>query len=337
MALALEQASLGAKAGEVPVGAVVVHNGQLVASAHNHPIGLNDPCAHAEVLALRQAGQVLHNYRLEQCEVFVTLEPCAMCAQALLHARVKRVVFAAFEPKMGAAGSVLNLFDMPALNHHTVVQSGVLADEAAELMRVFFEQRRASARAQAMPLMPFALRTPEAAFQTLWARWPQASFWGDKGHNLTSLPSLGGLNLHYRDSGGAVNAPVWVALHSPQAWWPQWADWARDKADHARVLLPDLVGFGQSDKPKKESWHRPEWHARVLIEWLEALDVLPVLWAVTPDQADLVQVIRQLRPDSMVSVEVLLPQPPVDLPTGWENVPYPDRGHRAACRAWPGQ
>jgi tRNA(adenine34) deaminase len=120
----------------------LVRDGELVASGFNQPIALHDPSAHAEMLALRAAGQILQNYRLPGLELFVTLEPCAMCAMALLHARVSRVVFAAADPKTGAAGSVLDLFAQPQLNHHTSVTRGVLAEESAALLQAFFRERR---------------------------------------------------------------------------------------------------------------------------------------------------------------------------------------------------
>lgn len=142
MRLALQQAEEARLHGEVPVGAVLVRDGELVASGFNQPIALHDPSAHAEMLALRAAGQILQNYRLPGLELFVTLEPCAMCAMALLHARVSRVVFAAADPKTGAAGSVLDLFALPQLNHHTSVTRGVLAEESAALLQAFFRERR---------------------------------------------------------------------------------------------------------------------------------------------------------------------------------------------------
>jgi tRNA(adenine34) deaminase len=138
----LQQAQEARLRGEVPVGAVLVRDGELVASGFNQPIALHDPSAHAEMLALRAAGQILQNYRLPGLELFVTLEPCAMCAMALLHARVSRVVFAAADPKTGAAGSVLDLFAQPQLNHHTSVTRGVLAEESAALLQAFFRERR---------------------------------------------------------------------------------------------------------------------------------------------------------------------------------------------------
>lgn len=144
MQLALAQAALAGDAGEVPVGAVVVKDGVVIACGHNAPINNHDPSAHAEMQALRAAAQALGNYRLPDCELFVTLEPCAMCAGAMLHARLKRVVFGASDPKTGAAGSVINLFEQAQLNHQTQVQGGMLAQECADLLQGFFKRRRAS-------------------------------------------------------------------------------------------------------------------------------------------------------------------------------------------------
>ena len=148
MLQALQQARLAAGAGEVPVGAVVVRAGRVLAVGSNAPIGSRDPSAHAEIVALRAAALAVGNYRLTDCELFVTLEPCAMCVGAMLHARLKRVVFGASDPKTGAAGSVLNLFATPQLNHQTEVQGGVLADQCAALLQDFFKQKRATARVE---------------------------------------------------------------------------------------------------------------------------------------------------------------------------------------------
>ena len=142
MQLALAQAALAGAAGEVPVGAVVVRDGVVIACGHNAPIASHDPSAHAEMQALRAAAQILGNYRLPECELFVTLEPCAMCAGAMLHARLKRVVFGASDPKTGAAGSVINLFAQTQLNHQTQVQGGIQAQECAAVLQDFFKQRR---------------------------------------------------------------------------------------------------------------------------------------------------------------------------------------------------
>ena len=142
MRLALDQAHNAALVGEVPVGAVLVRQGVVLATGYNHPIGSHDPTAHAEIRAIRAAAEISGNYRLPQCELFVTLEPCAMCAGAILHARLKRVVFGASDLKTGACGSVLNVFDNQQLNHQTEAVGGVLAEESAALLREFFKSRR---------------------------------------------------------------------------------------------------------------------------------------------------------------------------------------------------
>jgi tRNA(adenine34) deaminase len=149
MQLALAQAQHAWNLGEVPVGAVVVKDGELIAAGYNQPIGRHDPTAHAEIVALRAAAEKLGNYRLPGCELFVTLEPCAMCSGAMMHARLARVVYGAQDPKTGACGSVLNLFEQEKLNHHTGLVGGVLADEASAMLRGFFAERRAAARTPA--------------------------------------------------------------------------------------------------------------------------------------------------------------------------------------------
>ena len=142
MQQALAEAHAADAEGEVPVGAVIVRGDEIIARAHNQPIGLNDPTAHAEILALRFAGERLGNYRLTDCDLYVTLEPCAMCAAALVHARIRRLIYAAADPKSGAVRSTMQLLDAPSLNHRVEVESGLLAEECAALLQRFFSLRR---------------------------------------------------------------------------------------------------------------------------------------------------------------------------------------------------
>ena len=142
MEQALEQAQLAAIAGEVPVGAVIVRNGVVLSKAFNKPITNHDPSAHAEILALRQAALSEANYRLPGTTLYVTLEPCTMCAGAMLHARVDRIVYGAADPKTGAAGSVLDVFSSKQINHQTVIEGGVMGEECGQLLRDFFKERR---------------------------------------------------------------------------------------------------------------------------------------------------------------------------------------------------
>ena len=142
MQQALEQAELAALAGEVPVGAVIVHNVQVIARAFNQPINNHDPSAHDEILVLRQAALSEKNYRLPGTTLYVTLEPCTMCAGAMLHARVDRIVYGTADPKTGAAGSVLDVFSSKQLNHQTVIEGGVMGQECGQLLRDFFKERR---------------------------------------------------------------------------------------------------------------------------------------------------------------------------------------------------
>jgi len=142
MQQAIEQAMLAASAGEVPVGAVLVRNGKVISKGFNQPISNSDPSAHAEMLVLRGAAQSEANYRLPGTTLYVTLEPCTMCAGAMLHARIDRVVFGASDPKTGAAGSVLNVFSEKQINHQTQVEGGIMSEECGQILRQFFKERR---------------------------------------------------------------------------------------------------------------------------------------------------------------------------------------------------
>ena len=148
MRMALAAASQAKALGEVPVGAVLVREGEVIATGFNQPIGQHDPSAHAEIAALRAGAQTLANYRMPGCTLYVTLEPCAMCAGAMMHARLARVVYGASDPKTGACGSIVNLFAEERLNHHTAVTGGVLSDECSSMLSSFFAERRLQSRAE---------------------------------------------------------------------------------------------------------------------------------------------------------------------------------------------
>ena len=283
MALALQEAQAAAAKGEVPVGAVVVKDGVVIAVGRNSPIADHDPTAHAEIIALRAAAKAVGNYRLEGCELFVTLEPCAMCAGAMLHARLKRVVFGAADAKTGAAGSVTNLFSNIALNHQTEVEGGVLADEASSMLQTFFQDKREVIKQEAKlkhPLRSDALRTPDAAFDNLPGYpWPP--------HYVSNLPVLEGLRLHYLDEGEAEVAieafgqTTYLCLHGNPAWSYLYRKMIPTFLEAgARVVAPDLIGFGKSDKPKKDAFHTFTWHRQVLIELIERLDLQNIVLVV---------------------------------------------------------
>lgn len=377
--IAMQEAHAAAQAGEVPVGAVVVKDGKVVATGRNAPIARHDPTAHAEIAALRAAAAQLGNYRLDGCTLYVTLEPCAMCAGAMLHARLKRVVFAVDDPKTGAAGSVTNLFTNAALNHQTEVASATDLGAAcatfqrasSQLLQEFFSQKRQTQRKQhtsSHPLRDDALRTPDAAFANLPGYpWPP--------HYVSDLPSLAGLRMHYLDIGGQAGAgaqTTYLCLHGNPAWSylyrkmiPVFA------ASGARVVVPDLVGFGKSDKPKKDSFHSFSWHRQCLLELVERLDLQNIVLVVQDWGGILGLTLPMAAPQryqGLVVMNTALATGDVPLTAGfkaWREMcaskpdfdiarlfsrgdatlspaecaaymaPYPDNGHRAAPRAFP--
>ncbi|QSI31225.1 tRNA adenosine(34) deaminase TadA [Variovorax sp. RKNM96] len=326
MALALAEARLAAEAGEVPVGAVLVKDGQVIATGRNTPVAQHDPSAHAEINALRAGAAALGNYRLDGCELFVTLEPCAMCAGAMLHSRLARVVFGAADPKTGAAGSVLDLFAEPRLNHRTQVQGGVLAEECSAVLQGFFQQRRSAAREQAEPLRDDALRTPAERFASL-------SDYALAPHYVQDLPSLQGWRLHYVDEEGAPGSDGQSAsclcLHGPGEWGYFFRHLVGAQGLH--TLVPDLIGFGKSDKPKREAAHKLAWHRDVLLEWLDRMQPQPVVLVHSAAASELASLLQATAADRFVAA-IVAPDGGERIKDAW-RAPYPDRGYEAALRA----
>ena len=329
MALALAQAQRAADAGEVPVGALVVHQGKVIGRGHNASIGAHDPSAHAEITALREAAKTLGNYRLDDCELFVTLEPCAMCAGAMLHARLKRVVFGAPDPKTGAAGSVVNLFANAQLNHQTQVQGGVMATECATLLQNFFQRKRETAKRDSQPVRDDALRTPESRFADLPGYPWQA-------HYVSDLPSLQGLRLNYLDEGPQDAPLTWLCLHGN----PTWSYLYRKMipvflAVGHRVVAPDLIGFGKSDKPKKEGAHSFSYHRQVLLELIERLELKRIVLVVQDWGAQLELTLPLVAAQRYAGLLVTKISPLTLQENVAYDAPFPDRGHRAALNALP--
>lgn len=324
MRLALAQAALAEQAGEVPVGAVVVHQGRVIAQGHNQTLGQQDITAHAEIQALRQASEVLGNHRLDDCELYVTLEPCLMCSGALMGARIARLVYGASEPRTGAAGSVLNVFADPRLNHHTRVQGGVLGQACAAAMARFFQGRR---QAQAIErsatyLRDDALRCPATRLPA----WPQ----GLHSAFVHDGPALDGHRLHVLAAGQGAEQAL-VLLHGPAQWSAAYATAALELAQAGlAVYAPDLLGFGLSDKPKKAAWHTLERHAQVLREYLSSLSQPRVCLALPASMAALVQGLGLSEGLSCVWIDEPTLAPEL------ERLPYPDAGHRVGPQQLPG-
>lgn len=329
MQLALQQAENALALGEVPVGAVVVRANECVAVGHNAPIGSHDPTAHAEIVALRAAAKRLGNYRLEDCELYVTLEPCSMCAGAILQARLKRVIFAAADPKAGALGSHHILLALHTLHHQTQVSSGVLAEPSKALLQGFFRhQRERQRREQAgRALRDDALRTPDLCFAGLRPA-PVTS------HYVNNLPSLNGLRMHYLDADAEPHDGVdtnWLLLHGPLAWSYCWHEAIAQQHWTGRRLCPDLIGFGRSDKPKKTAAHSLTWHTQTLLELTASLKLSNTHLVAPRSQSRLVEVLLAQPNAEHWSIQWY--EPPV-LEAAAANAPFPDAGHRAALSAF---
>ena len=329
MRAALAEAHAAASAGEVPVGAVVVQGGRIVGTGRNAPIDGHDPTAHAEIVALRAAAQALGNYRLDGCTLYVTLEPCAMCSGAMLHARVSRLVFGATEPRTGAAGSVIDLFGEPRLNHHTQVVRGILAEACGGVLQAFFQQRRDAQRAvRPAPVREDALRTPAARF----AHLPPLPH-GFRAQATTLSAAGGGFQMHWVEAGPtAQGKATFLCLHGPGGWSEALSEWLVPlHASGARVVAPDLVGFGRSDKPKRGTWHTLERHAALLADWAGHCDLRSAVIVLPVAQAPLADALVRHAADRFAGCAVLT-EPAAG--EGVADAPFPDAGHRAGPRAW---
>ena len=297
--LALQQAQQASVLGEVPVGAVVVNaQGQILAQAHNRTLTDGDPSAHAEMLALRAAAQRAGNHRLQGCTLYITLEPCAMCAGAILHARLQRVVYATSDPKTGAAGSVINLFANTQLNHQTQTTlfapandvDATLQTACARLLSDFFRQRRSaqvqlSQQPAQAALRDDALRPCASRFANITALQALQPFshWAllhETPHNTPHDASSNNQRpwrLHYIDTApNQPQCPTLLLLHGYASYHLLWADTIAPLHQAGwRVLAPDLLGHGQSDQPKKPHQHTLMWHATLLQQWLQQIHVTP--------------------------------------------------------------
>ena len=327
MRMALEQALRAKANGEVPVGAVVVKEGQIVGVGANSPITSHDPSAHAEMIALRAAAQTLGNYRLDGCELFVTLEPCPMCAGAILHSRIRRVVFGAMDSKTGAAGSVVNLFANAQLNHHTNVEGGVLSSDCAEMLSSFFGERRQEKARLAEPLQDNALRTPSDAFATLEPISGSSMYFCD-------AESTAGWRLHYQESGSSDSVATVICLHDVPGWGYDFKELIPAlSAVGFRVLVPDLIGFGRSDKPKKQSAHTTEMHIAALLGLLRHVHKSPTLVFLTRGASvHLAQLLRAGGSNTTGAIWQLLS---TTSSGAWNETPFPDKGYKAGVLAAP--
>ena len=361
---ALALARQAGEAGEVPVGAIVVFEDKIIGKGNNACLTTLDPTAHAEVMALRDAAANTQNYRLENCTLYVTLEPCTMCAGAVLNARVRRVVYGASEPRTGAAGSALDVFAHKSINHQTDITRGILADESAQLLREFFRPKRMNTN----PLREDALRPQDEWFDGIPDYPWHANY-------VNSLPSLEGLRLHYLDENLQADSAeqlTYLCLHGNPAWsylYRKMIPVLTGKGH--RVVAPDLIGFGKSDKFKKTQAHSFSFHRQVLLDFVEHLDLRNIVLVVQDWGGILGLTLPMAAPDRYVGLLVMntslttgeLPlsegflnwrawckdNPDFEvgklfargnkhmssLETSAYNRPFTDKGHRAALHAFP--
>jgi tRNA(adenine34) deaminase len=303
MSLALEEAVLAESAGEVPVGAVVVHKGQVIGRGRNRTRELNDPSAHAEILALRDASQAVGSHRLSGAELFVTLEPCTMCSGAIFHSRLARVVFGAPDPKTGTAGSVLDLFSQRQLNHHTLVTGGVLREECQRILQSFFVSARKRNREEQISLREDALRLDAQALPC-----------PDDSTIISSyFYTSEGYRIRYLDSNPANPKYTLLCIHELGFWSFQvWSLVSRMAHHGVRVIVPDLLGHGLSDRPKKSEWHSVRAHVSSLTALTKYMDLTPThIVAIGNAKAIGTELCSVLKIDASSVLSIVTSRPPV--------------------------
>ena len=306
MRVALAQAQRAAQNAEVPVGAAIYQRGVLIAQAHNAPISLCDPSAHAEVLVLKEAAKVLGNYRLEDCTLYVSLEPCAMCAGAIFNARVREVVYAARDAKSGAAGSVVDLFADSRLNHQTRIRGGVLEEQSAALLQDFFQAQRRVRRQAAVRAKSFlredAVRRSLESLPCFESSTLSSSFY--------VLKAVPGMRLHYLhgEPSCSPSGKTYVCLHGANTCAAVFEPvFASLFGSGARVLAPDALGFGASDRFKKSRAYDFALLMQSLLEWLVFMDLKDVCFITHDASVIWALLLKALLPERVVSVLAINP------------------------------
>lgn len=285
MQLALEQAKDAERAGEIPVGAVVVHDGKVVSVGRNRTIEACDPTAHAEIIALRAAAESVGNHRMEGLELFVTLEPCPMCAGAIFHSRLSRLIYGAPDPKTGVAGSVTNLFEIRGLNHQTRLTAGVLREQCTQQLQKFFLNLRLSKASQRTKLRDDAVRPQVTTFSKYHRFLESGEYW----------MSSDGWRVHYIDSRVLNPRRNVVFLHDFPYWSYQCGEiFEKLRLSNFRIIAPDLLGCGLSDRPKRDDWHTVSNHAEIVRNLLKSLEIENLTIVASKHQSKLTECLAEI-------------------------------------------
>jgi tRNA(Arg) A34 adenosine deaminase TadA len=328
MRLALDEAKQASVCGEVPVGAVILCNGIVVAKSSNSVIQNCDPTSHAELLAIRRACHSLQRSRLNDCTLYVTLEPCTMCSGAIFGAQMARVIYAAAEPKTGASGSVINVYSNRHVNHHTQIHGGLLQEESVELLQEFFvnirKKQQENRSTSQQKLRPDMIRSDSKNGMIF---LPD----GMQSHYKNDWPSAPGVRLHWL-SGGFVGAviPPFLLLHPIPLWSAWFTPYIESIFDQALIYALDRLGCGFSDKPKKFSIEWVSLEQQLLMDWIESLPIsLFRLVASKKDQSTVTYVLEKY---SHQCLEVLWLEDVISKKNThyeWLQAPFPNEGHAA--------